>query len=282
MGETVPPSIAMLVLGSVTTLSVGALFVGGIIPAGVIGICIMALIYLQSRRSLAKRLPRSSFRELARAAAIGILPLLMPVILFGGILLGIATPTEVSSFAVVYGLVLAALIYREVNLRTLVRGLIECAAISGMILFIVAAASSFAWVLTIAHLPQRLVEILAGGSSQWVFMLASVLLLVVTGSVLEGLPALLILAPILLPIAAQLGISQLHYGIVLIIAMGLGTFIPPIGVGFYIACAVCETSIERSARAMIPFVVVLSVGLVLVALVPWFTLCLPSLFHLGG
>jgi len=283
MGETVPPSIAMLVLGSVTSLSIGALFIAGLVPAAVVAVCLMTLIHFQARRANAKRLPRASLRQFATAALGGALPLLMPVILFAGILLGIGTPTEVSSFAVIYGIVLAVLIYHELGMREFVRCVIDCASISGMILFILAAATSFSWVLTVAYLPQRLVEILTGvHQSQWLFMLASILLLIVVGSILEGLPALLILAPILMPIASQVGISQLHYGIVLLIAMGIGLFMPPVGVGFYVSCAVCETTIEKSMRAMIPFLVVLLLGLLLVALVPWFTLFLPAVFHLGG
>jgi tripartite ATP-independent transporter DctM subunit len=204
-------------------------------------------------------------------------------IVFGGILLGVATPTEVSSFAVVYGLVLAALVYRELGFQAFVHGLVDSAAVAGMILFILATASSFAWTLTIAQFPHRLVQLLTGGhQGHAVFMLASILLLIVTGSMLDGLPALLVLAPILLPIAAQVGVSQLHYGIVLVIAMGIGCFIPPIGVGFYVTCAICETAIEESSRSMLPYFVVLCLGLLVVALVPWFTLYLPVTLHLGG
>ncbi|HTU03457.1 MAG TPA: TRAP transporter large permease, partial [Candidatus Sulfotelmatobacter sp.] len=280
--ETVPPSLAMLVLSSVTTLSVGALFIAGIIPAVVIGLCLMALIYLQARQSKAPRVPRASLRELMTAILGGVLPLLMPVILFAGILLGIGTPTEVSSFAVVYGLLLAA-IYGELGLRALVDNVIDCAALSGMILFILAAASSFSWTLSVAHLPQQLVGLLTGvHSNKWVFLVGSILLLVVIGSILEGLPALLILAPILMPIASEVGVSPLHYGIILVIAMGIGIFIPPVGIGFYVCCAVCDTTIEESARAMIPFLIVVCVGLLVVVLVPWFTLFLPARFHLVG
>jgi tripartite ATP-independent transporter DctM subunit len=280
MGETVPPSIAMLVLGSVTTLSIGALFIAGLIPAAVVAVCLMALIYVQAWRTNTPRSPRARVGELVRAAFGGTLPLLMPVFLLGGIILGVATPTEVSSFAVVYGLVLSAVVYRELGMRDFVRGVVDCAAMSGLILFILAAASSFAWALTVAHLPQRLVGLLAGvHQSQWVFLLVSIALLIVAGSILEGLPALLILAPLLMPIATKVGVNDLHYGIVLVIAMGIGAFMPPVGVGFYIACAVCGTTIERSARAMIPFVIVLCLGLLVVALVPWFTLFLPATLH---
>ena len=283
MGETVPPSLAMLVLAAVTTLSVGALFVGGLIPAAVIGLCLMTLIYLQSRRSRRQRLPRAPLKELTPALANGVLPLLMPVILIGGILLGVGTPTEVSSFAVVYGLLLSGLVYHELGFRVFLRSLVDCAAMAGMILFILSAASSFAWMLTTAQLPQRLVRALGGvHQNQWLFMLASILLLVVAGSVLEGLPALLILAPILMPIASQIGVSDLQYGIVLVLAMGLGSHLPPFGVGFYIACAICGTTIEKSAREMLPYAIVLGLGLLLVALVPVFTLFLPISLHLGG
>jgi TRAP-type C4-dicarboxylate transport system permease large subunit len=137
--------------------------------------------------------------------------------------------------------------------------------------------------LAIAHLPQRLVGVLTSGhQSHWLFLLGSILLLIAAGSILEGLPALVILAPILMPIASQLGVSQLHYGIVIVIAMGIGAFIPPVGVGFYTTCAVCGTTIEDSARAMIPFFVVLCLGVLAVALVPWFSLFLPARLHLGG
>ncbi len=283
MGETVPPSIPMLVLGSVTTLSIGSLFIGGLMPAAVVGICLMVLIYFQSRQSSAPRAARADLGQIVKASLGGVLPLLMPVILFGGILAGVATATEVSSFAVAYGLVLAGLVYRELGLKALVRGLVDCATVSGMILFILGAASSFARALTMAQLPHRLVGLLSGANqSRWVFLLASIVLLIVTGMVLEGLPALLILAPILMPIASTVGVSQLHYGIVLLIAMGIGAFAPPVGVGFYFACAVCETTIEKSGRQMIPYIIVLFIALLLVALVPWFTLSLPARFHLTG
>jgi tripartite ATP-independent transporter DctM subunit len=283
MGETVPPSIPMLVLGSVTSLSIGSLFIAGFIPAAVVGLCLMILIYLQARKSQVGRSTRPTLRQLGSASLSGILPLLMPVILIGGILLGVGTPTEVSSFAVIYGLVLAGFIYRELGFRVFLRGIIDCAAMSGMILFILAGASSFAWTLTIAQLPQRLVGLLGGvQDSQMLFILASIVLLIVTGTLLEGLPALVILAPILLPIAQQIGVSQLHFGIVLLIAMGIGAVMPPVGALFYVACAVCETTIEKSGRAMIPFLVVLCFALLLVALVPWFTLYLPMKFHLAG
>jgi tripartite ATP-independent transporter DctM subunit len=211
-----------------------------------------------------------------------VLPLLMPVILFAGILTGVATPTEVSSFAVVYGLFLAIVLYREMGLKSFARTVVDSATLTGLVLFILATASSFSFSLTIAYVPQRLVELLHGvNDSKPLFLIGSMVLLIVVGSLLEGLPALNVLAPLLLPIAGQIGISELHYGILLIIAMGIGAFIPPAGVGFYVCCAVMRTDIESAARVMAPYLTVLLIGLLIVTFVPWFTLALPRAFGFG-
>jgi tripartite ATP-independent transporter DctM subunit len=284
MGSTVPPSIAMLLLGSITQITIAGLFIGGLIPAIVMAICLMILIYVKARRADIPKVPRAPAREMVAAGLGAILPMLMPVILFGGILTGAATPTEVASFAVVYGLVVAMFVYRVVNLRGLVRAAIDSALLTGMILFILGAATTFSWMLTIAMLPQRLVDLLQsfGGDSGTIFLLGSIALLIVTGALLEGLPALNILAPMLVPLAPKFGLSELHYGMVLLISMGVGVFSPPMGVGFYIACGVMRTPIEPAAKAMIPYLIVLVIGLLIVAFVPWFTLFLPHAFGFRG
>jgi len=282
MGETVPPSIAMLVLGSITTLSMAALFVGGVIPAAVVAACLMALIWLRSRRAGAHVSSRAPLRVVMTSAIGAVLPLGMPVTLFAGILFGVATPTEVSSFAVVYGLILSCFIYRELDLATVLRTVLDSAMLAGMVLFILGAASGFSWALTVAYLPQRLVDLLHGiDDNTALFLIGSILLLIIVGSVLEGLPAIIILAPLLLPVAGGIGLSELHYGIVLLIAMGIGAFLPPAGVGFYIACAIMGTSIEAASRAMLPYLVVLIIALLIVAFVPWFTVFLPRALNLG-
>jgi tripartite ATP-independent transporter DctM subunit len=283
MGETVPPSIAMLVLGSVTTLSMAALFVGGVIPAAVVALCLMALIFVRATRGPSQTRQRAPLLVMATTGLRAVLPLMMPVILFAGILLGVATPTEVSSFAVVYGLLLAGLVYRELDLRAFIRTVLDSATLAGMVLFILAAASGFSWTLTVAYLPQRLVDLLHSiNDNAALFMIGSIVLLIVIGSLLEGLPALIILAPLLLPIAGSIGLSELHFGIVLLIAMGVGAFLPPAGVGFYVACAIMKTDIEGASRAMVPYLAVLIIALLIVAFVPWFTVSLPRAFNLGG
>jgi tripartite ATP-independent transporter DctM subunit len=279
MGECVPPSLAMLVLGSVTSLSVAALFAAGLIPAAVIAVCLMLLIWLRTPRRSPSGVSGPSMRRLAWGA---LLPFSMPVLLFAGILLGFATPTEVSAFAVAYGLFIAVFIYRETRRDDFARMVAEASTSSGMVLFTLAAAQSFSWVLSAAELPHRLAELVtvwATGAS--LFLVVSIVALIVLGSLLEGLPAILILAPLLLPLAPQAGVDPLHYGIVLLVAMGIGAFLPPLGVGFYIACSVVRAHADRATRAMAPYFLVLIVGVLVVAFVPWFTLLLPRLLHLA-
>jgi tripartite ATP-independent transporter DctM subunit len=279
MGETVPPSIAMLIVGSITSVSVGAMFIGGLMPAAVMALCLMILIYARARRAGIGRTPRAPLRTMAEAGLGAVLPLMMPAILLGGILLGIATPTEIAAFAVLYGLVLAMGLYREINPRTLMRTVLDTAALTGVLLFIFAAASGFSWTLTVAYLPQRLVEVLhAIGGSTYIFMFGSIVLLILVGVLLEGLPSLNVVAPLLIPIAGKLGLSEMHYALVLIIAMGIGGFMPLAGVGFYVCCAIMRCDIEGASRAMLPYLVVVLAGLLLVAFVPWFALALPRYF----
>jgi tripartite ATP-independent transporter DctM subunit len=283
MGETVPPSIAMLIVGSITNVSVAALFIGGLIPAVVMALCLMLLIYIRARRAGTKPGPRAPFEAMLRAGLGAVAPMLMPVMLLAGILLGVATPTEIAAVAVVYGLSLAVLVYREMDRARFLRAIGDTAALTGVLLFIFAAASGFSWVLTVAYLPQRLVEMLHGlGGSTVIFMLGSILLLILVGVLLEGLPSLNVLAPLLIPIAVKLGLSGLHYALVLIIAMGIGGFMPLAGVGFYVCCAIMRCDVESASRAMLPYLIMVVAGLLIVAFVPWFALFLPNYFGFRG
>src|SRR6185312_5868747 len=283
MGECIPPSIAMLVLGSITKLSMIALFLAGLIPAAVVAVCLAVLIYVRAVLAKTPRSSRATLPAILSAGLHAILPLLMPVLLFVGILSGIATPTEISALAVVYGLGLSIFVYREMGIQQIAAAIIDGAALAGMVLFILAAAQGFSWALTEAYVPQRLVHLLNQvNNSVVIFMLASIILLIVAGSLLEGFPALNVLAPLLLPVAAQIGVSELHYGIVLLIAVGIGAFIPPAGVGFYICCAIMHTRIEEASLAMVPYLICLVVGLLIVAFIPWFTLVLPYAFGQSG
>jgi tripartite ATP-independent transporter DctM subunit len=280
MSETIPPSLAMLVLGSVAPISIGTLFIAGLMPAAVIALLLMVLNYVLSRRGNMTSAPRATASELLRATGGAVLPLVMPVIMVVGIRFGVATPTEVSSVAVLYGLLLAFAVYRAVGLKALYGIAVQSSLLAGMVLFIIAAAFSFGWTLTAANLPASLAMVLhSAGDSRIVFTLGTIVLLIVVGSLLEGLPALIILGPLLMPIAIQYGIDTIHYSMIIILAMGVGIFIPPIGIGFYVSCTVSESRLEAAGRAMLPYLVVLIIGVLVVAFVPWFTLAVPRLIQ---
>jgi tripartite ATP-independent transporter DctM subunit len=279
MAETVPPSLAMLVIAAITSVSIGALLIAGLLPAAALALCLVVLIYVQARRAGERSKPRAPAKEILSAGAGAFLPLLMPVMLMVGIRFGIATPTEVSGVAVVFGLFLSVIIYRELSLADFINGAIEAAVMSGMVLFVLSAAAAFAWTLTVADLPQRLAEALTSihGGSVLVFMLASISLMIIVSCLLEGLPALLIMSPLLMPAAVHLGVDPVHYVIVLLIAMGIGVFLPPIGIAFLITCGVAQSTVAEAAKAMRPFLIVLVAGLILIAMVPWISLALPRL-----
>jgi tripartite ATP-independent transporter DctM subunit len=280
MSETIPPSLAMLVLGSVAPISIGTLFIAGLLPAAVIALLLMVLNYVLARRGNMASVPRATAAELLRATGGAMLPLVMPVIMVIGIRFGVATPTEVSSVAVLYGLILAFVIYRAVGVKVLYDIAVESCLLAGMVLFIIAAAFSFAWTLTAANLPSNLAMILHSlGDNRTVFILGSIVLLIVVGSLLEGLPALIILGPLLMPIAGQYGMDIIHYSMIMILAMGVGIFIPPIGIGFYVSCTVSESRLEATSKAMLPYFAILIVGVLVVAFVPWFTLAVPRLLQ---
>jgi tripartite ATP-independent transporter DctM subunit len=281
MGVLVPPCLMMVVLASLTDLSVAALFMAGFLPAAAMALLLAGLIYVQARRENLPREPRPSAREVLRACARGTLPLIAPVIILGGILGGIVTPTEAAVLAVLYALLLGLVIYREIRPRDLMPLLINTASLTGMVMLLVGTASVLSWIFAAQGIPRLIAGVLLGLSSDpTLVLLVTIIVFVPLGAILEGVPAMIILVPVFFPIIARFGIDPLHYGTLVVAALGLGLFIPPFGVGFFIACALGRTSVEGAARAYVPYVLVLLAGLLLVAFVPWITLIVPRLMNL--
>jgi C4-dicarboxylate transporter DctM subunit len=275
MGILVPPCIAMIILGVLTGLSVGALFAAGFLPAAVIALMIMIFIYVAARRTGLPAEPRPTPRHVALVFWRAIIPMMMPVIIFGAILGGVATPTEASAVAVLYALLVGVLVYKEIKLRDVPKVLTDTVVTTGMVMFIIAAATVLAWNLTRENAPVVLAQwILTYASKPWMFLLLSNV-----GAVLEGVPLMIILIPLLMPALKQLGIDPLHYGIVTIMAIGIAVFLPPIGVCFYVAVSIGKTSVGPTTRAFLPYLVVLILGLFVITYVPWFTLILPRLIY---
>jgi tripartite ATP-independent transporter DctM subunit len=218
-------------------------------------------------------------RPLLRLLGGALVALVMVAMIGKGVTSGVATSTEVSAFAVIYALVVGSAAFRELSLAAVARLFVRSASMAGGILFIVAAASSLSFVLTIEQIPQMVSASMIAFAQTWgstMFILLSVLMMIVFGAILEGAPALIIFGPLLTPIAQQLGINPLHFGTVMVIAMGLGLFAPPIGLGLFATCALTGTTVKDVARPMLKYLAVLLATLVVLVLVPQFSLWLPA------
>ena len=276
MGMLVPPCINMVVAGAIANVSVGALFIGGFIPAMVLALSILVLIYAQAWRHGWQAEERVTLGKFARAVGAALVPLGMPVIIFGGILGGIVTPTEAGMLAVIYAVIVGVGIYREIRLRDLYRILLDTAVTSGVICILVGVASVFAWVMAAEKIPHAILSgMLSLSASPIVFLVLSALIFMVIGAFLEGLPAIVVLLPAMYPVSAQLGIHPIHYINVIIAAVGIGLFLPPIGLGLFIACSIAKITVTSAARALGPFLIVLLIGLLVLILIPSLTLFLP-------
>jgi tripartite ATP-independent transporter DctM subunit len=283
MGETIPPSTGLIILASITSVSIIGLFLAGLIPALVLAVCLMAMIYVRARVNKTPTTKRAGIKVVARSLLFAIPALTVPVVLIIGVLGGFATPTEISAIAVIYSFLAATFLYRKTNLKILWNLTIETLAIAGTGLFALSAAGAFSFVLTIANIPQELGGFVTGAHlSPVLFMLFCAVFLFVLGSVLEGLPCLLIFAPLLLATATQLGIDPLQFVIVMLIAAHLGVHTPPIGVGYYIACLLTKTRPETAIRPSLGYLVVTFAGLLIVIFVPAVSTFLPSLAHTPG
>ena len=281
MGILIPPCLTMVVLGALAGVSVGALFVAGFLPGLLMAVALMGLVYLQARRG---RLPvggrRAARGELWQAFRASLLPLMLPVIILGGILFGVFSPTEAAAVAVFYALGVSA-VYRELSLAKLYRILVDTAAVTGAIGLVLGAAAAFASLLAIEGIPAEVARVVVGASrNPVVFLILANALFMLFGALLDGIPALLLFVPILLPIATRLGIDPLHFTLVSVAALGIGLIVPPIGIMLLVICSVTGVRLAPVARAMWPYLAILVACLLIMIAVPWVVLVLPRAFRL--
>jgi len=279
MGILVPPCIFMIVLASMTNQSIGAMFVAGFLPAVIIALGLGAYIYWKAGKLGIPREAKASWGERLRAVGDGVIAMVMPGIIFGAIFGGVTTVTEAAVVAVLYSAFVGMVIYKRIAVKDLPRIILASTINTSMCMLLVGCATVFSWVMTVERVPQTIAKVVMGVSnSPWFFLLLSNLIFIVFGAVLEGLPGLIVFVPVMYPIAMQFGIDPLHYGILIIASIGIGVFLPPIGVALFIACAIARLSIVESAKYMAPYLVILFIGLLVVTYVPWFTLVLPRTF----
>ncbi len=278
LGILIPPSIVMVVYGAATETSVGKLFMAGVIPGIVLGLMLMAAIYVRARMLDLPRQPRASLREVLQAGRDSIWGLLLLFIILGGIYGGVFTPTEAAGVAAVYAFIVALFVYRDIGMAKVPHVLVDAARVTVMLMFIVANALLFAHVLTTERIPQAITEqIVAWGMAPWQFLIVVNVLLLIAGNFMEPTGIILILAPILFPIATELGIDPVHLGIIMVVNLEIGMVTPPVGLNLFVTAGITGMSIMQVVRAALPWLSVLFVFLVIITYVPKISLILPEL-----
>ncbi|RVU14393.1 TRAP transporter large permease subunit [Methylobacterium oryzihabitans] len=271
--ETIPPSIVLITIGSVTGVSISALFTGGLLPGLVLGITLCALVWWRYRDEDLSHVKRASGRVIGRTLVIAVPALALPFVIRAAVVEGVATATEVSTIGIVYAILAGLLIYRQFDFRRVYPMLVTTAALSGAILLIIGAATGMAWALTQSGFSATLataMKSLPGGPLG--FLIVSAVAFVILGSVLEGIPAIVLFGPLMFPIARQVGVHEVHYAMVVILAMGVGLFAPPFGVGYYAACAISRIHPDEGIRPIVGYILALLVGLAVVIAIPWISI----------
>jgi tripartite ATP-independent transporter DctM subunit len=271
--ETIPPSIVLITIGSVTGVSIAALFTGGMLPGALLGLALCAVVWWRYRHEDLSAVPRASGREIWRSLVYASPALVLPVVIRAAVVEGVATATEVSTIGIAYSVIVGLAIYRSFDLRRIMPMLVETAALSGAIIFIIGTATGMAWALTQSGFAgdlARFVEALPGG--RFGFIAISIVVFVVLGSVLEGIPAIVLFGPLMFPIARSVGVDEVHYAMIVVLSMGLGLFAPPFGVGYYAACAIGKVDPNEGIGPIWGYMAALAVGIVIVALWPWLSI----------
>ena len=271
--ETVPPSLVLITIGSVTGVSIAALFTGGLLPSVVLGVALCLVVRHRYRNEDLSHIRRATPSEVGRALIAALPALALPFVIRFMVVEGVATATEVSTIGIAYTLVIGLLVYRQFDWSRLMPMLVETASLSGAILLIVGAATAMAWALTQSGFSQQLADAmgaLPGG--KYSFLAVSIVAFVVLGSVLEGIPVIVLFGPLLFPIAQKMGVHEVHYAMVTVLAMGIGLFAPPFGVGFYAAAAIGRVDPNLGIRPIMAYLLAMLIGLVVVAAVPWISI----------
>lgn len=282
LGTIIPPSIVMVVLGVSMGTSIGKLFLGGVIPGIITGLGLMAISYMISLKENYPRLEKAPWSEVFSSLRAALLPLLTPAIIIGGILKGIFTATEAGGVAALYALLLSMFVYRKLTWRRFFEICLETARTSAVVLFLIAAASLFGWVLAAENIPQMVAAaMLSISTNYWVVLILFNILLLVLGMFMETIAIILIVIPIFFPILQQLGVDPVHLGVMVCVNLAIGANTPPLGVDLLAACKVADIPYESSFRYLLPFIGSMVLALLLIIVFPPLVTFLPNLL-MGG
>jgi len=280
IGPVIPPGITFIVLGGVAEISVGALFLSGIIPGILLGLAMMVHISMYAKKHDFPTHKRESFKNILRSFKAAILPLILPVIILGSIILGIASPTESAALGVLYALILCLFVYKSLNLKKIFEAFLDSILSSGLIMLIVGAGSAFGWIATYNNIDNLFKSIILDVStSPIIVMFIIVFLLLILGTVIEVNPIILLVTPIIYPILPELGIDPIHFGSIMVITLTTALITPPVGINLFITSAIAEVPILSVAKAVIPFWVIIMGVVSLMIIFPQIALFIPNLFN---
>ncbi|QSQ08124.1 C4-dicarboxylate TRAP transporter large permease protein DctM [Koleobacter methoxysyntrophicus] len=278
LGVMIPPSIPMVIYGVLTGVSIGALFIGGILPGILVGVSLMLVAYKISKDRGYKGDEKVGFNKILMAFKDAILALLMPVIILGGIYGGVFTPTEAAVVAVVYGFIIGFFIYKELKLEHLKDILTNAVVSTAMIMFIIATASVFGWLLASEQIPQVVANALLSISRNPIVILALInILLLFIGTFMETVAAIIILVPVFLPVITQIGVDPLHFGLIIVVNLAIGMVTPPLGVCLFVGCGIANIKLEDITRAVWPFLIAMIVDIILITYIPAISTFLPKM-----
>ncbi len=280
LGVVIPPSIPLVLFGFISGVSIAELFLAGLIPGIVMGLVIMLVSYLMVRNNASDTIEeRVPWRETGRRFVAAFPALLMPIIILGGIFSGKYTPTEAAVIAVVYGLLVAIFLYRELDFKGIVEALRDSVISTAVVLMLLAFASTFSWLMASELIPQKIAaSIMSVASSQWVFLLLVTVLLLIVGTFLETTPALILFAPILIPIAQAFDVNMVHFGVIIVVNLAIGMVTPPLGITLFVASNISGVPLSGMFKAIIPFILAMVATLLVFTFVPQIVLFLPSVF----
>jgi len=278
IGPIIPPSIPFVIYGSIASASIGRLLLAGAVPGVLMGIVLMIFVYFLAKRRNYPSEKRATRREITGALLRAIPPLGMPAIILGGIIGGVMTPTEAAAAGAAYALVLGLFVYREIGLSQLPGIITESVVGTASIVIIMSAAQPFSWVLTYELAPQKILALVENAHLvQWQLYLLINVALLILGCFMEGLAVMIMAVPVMLPLLGHAGIDLVHFGVVFVLNIMIGTITPPVGTIMYVVCALGRISIAEFAREVWPFVIALVIALFLVTYIPGLAMWLPNL-----
>jgi C4-dicarboxylate transporter DctM subunit len=277
IGILIPPSIPMVLYGIIMNQSIGDLFLAGAVPGLLVGGVLMLISWIIAEKRNYPREESYTLKESVAIIADGILPVFTVVIVLGGIILGIVTPTEAAVIAVVYAFILSFFVYREIKLGDLPRMLLETVMVNGMVMLMVATATIFSWIVTSEQIPLHIANYITSViGNKYLLLLVFNVILLVAGMILDLTPAMIIFIPVLAPIAFQLGVDPVHFGAIVVVNLGIGLFTPPVGACLFVCCSIAEINMRDTIRGFLPFFFGMVAVLLLVTYVPALSLWLPS------